>query len=101
MAKGRAYDNLYARLETKEGEKELLYRLARQRDSTLVHGTVPRYFFSTITGTVGTWYQVPVPRYFFYKVPRYPSNSRVIESFLQVLRHVFIFCIDCSFKVVP
>ena len=28
-AKGRAYDNLYARLETKEGEKEL-YRLARQ-----------------------------------------------------------------------
>ena len=31
MAKGRAYDNLYARLETKEGEKEL-YRLGWQRD---------------------------------------------------------------------
>ena len=31
MAKGRAYDDLYTRLETKEGEKEL-YRLARQRD---------------------------------------------------------------------
>ena len=31
MAKGRAYDNLYARLETKEGEKEL-YILARKRD---------------------------------------------------------------------
>ena len=31
MAKRRAYDNLYARLETKEGEKEL-YRLTRQRD---------------------------------------------------------------------
>ena len=31
MAKGRAYDNLYNRLETKEGKKEL-YRLARQRD---------------------------------------------------------------------
>ena len=31
MAKGRAYENLYARLETKEGVKEL-YRLARQRD---------------------------------------------------------------------
>ena len=31
MAKGRAYDDLYARLETKEGEKEL-YRLARQID---------------------------------------------------------------------
>ena len=31
MAKGRPYKNLYARLETKEGEKEL-YRLARQRD---------------------------------------------------------------------
>ena len=31
MANGHAYDNLYARLETKEGEKEL-YRLARQRD---------------------------------------------------------------------
>ena len=31
MAKGRAYDDLYARLETKEGEKEL-YRLVRQRD---------------------------------------------------------------------
>ena len=31
MAKGRTYDNLYARVETKEGEKEL-YRLARQRD---------------------------------------------------------------------
>ena len=28
MAKGRAYDNLYSRLETKEGEKKL-YRLAR------------------------------------------------------------------------
>ena len=32
MAKGREYDDLYARLETKEGEKEL-YRLARQRQS--------------------------------------------------------------------
>ena len=31
MAKGRAHDDLYARLETIEGEKEL-YRLARQRD---------------------------------------------------------------------
>ena len=31
MAKGRAYDNLYARLEAKKGEKEL-YSLARQRD---------------------------------------------------------------------
>ena len=31
MAKGRAYDNLYTKLETKAGEKEL-YRLARQRD---------------------------------------------------------------------
>ena len=31
MAEGRAHDNLYARLETKEGEKEL-YRLARQRN---------------------------------------------------------------------
>ena len=31
MEKGRVYDDLYARLETKEGEKEL-YRLARQRD---------------------------------------------------------------------
>ena len=31
MAKGRVYDDLYARLKTKEGEKEL-YKLARQRD---------------------------------------------------------------------
>ena len=31
MVKGHAYENLYARLEPKEGEKEL-YRLARQRD---------------------------------------------------------------------
>ena len=31
MAKRRAYDNLYARLETKEGKKEL-YRLLRKRD---------------------------------------------------------------------
>ena len=31
MAKGRAYDNLHQRLETKEGEKKL-YSLARQRD---------------------------------------------------------------------
>ena len=31
MAKGRAYEDLYARLETKEGEKKW-YRLARQRD---------------------------------------------------------------------
>ena len=31
MAKRRVYDDLYTRLETKEGEKEL-YRLARQRD---------------------------------------------------------------------
>ena len=32
MVKERAYDDLYPRLETKEGEKEL-YRLARQRQS--------------------------------------------------------------------
>ena len=31
MAKAHTYEDLYARLETKEGEKEL-YRLARQRD---------------------------------------------------------------------
>ena len=31
MAEGRAYDDLYTRLKTKEGEKKL-YRLARQRD---------------------------------------------------------------------
>ena len=31
MAKARTYEDFYARLETKEGEKEL-YRLARQRD---------------------------------------------------------------------
>ena len=31
MAKGRTYENLCARLETKEDEKEF-YRLARQRD---------------------------------------------------------------------
>ena len=31
MAKGRANDDLYARLETKKGEKEF-YRLAKQRD---------------------------------------------------------------------
>ena len=31
MAKGRVYDDLYARLEKKEGEKEL-YRLSKQRD---------------------------------------------------------------------
>ena len=31
MAKERGYDNLYARLETKEGEKRL-YNLATQRD---------------------------------------------------------------------
>ena len=31
MAKGHEYENFYAGLETKEGEKEL-YRLARQRD---------------------------------------------------------------------
>ena len=31
MAKGRAHDNLYARLKIKEGEKKL-YRLASQRD---------------------------------------------------------------------
>ena len=31
MAEGREYDDLYARLETKKGEKEL-YGLARQRN---------------------------------------------------------------------
>ena len=31
MTKGRVYDDLYARLETKESEKKL-YRLARKRD---------------------------------------------------------------------
>ena len=35
MAKGRAYDDFYARLETK-GEKKL-YRLARQRDRAGKH----------------------------------------------------------------
>ena len=36
MAKRRAYENFYARLETKEGEKEF-YRLARQRDRAGKH----------------------------------------------------------------
>ena len=31
MVKGHAYEDLYARLDTKEGEKEL-YRFATQRD---------------------------------------------------------------------
>ena len=31
MEKGRAYEDFYAKLETKEGKKEL-YRLARQRN---------------------------------------------------------------------
>ena len=31
IAKGHAYDDLFARLETKKGEKEL-YRFARQRE---------------------------------------------------------------------
>ena len=35
---------------------------------------------------------------FSMKYPGTPSNSKVIESFLQALRHVFIFRIDCSFK---
>ena len=58
MAKGRAYEDLYARLEIKEGEKEL-YRLARQRDraekcNILVilmwqHATHNLYFLVTIT----------------------------------------------------
>ena len=36
MAKGRVYDDLYARLETKENKKEL-YRLARQRNRAGKH----------------------------------------------------------------
>ena len=31
VAKGRAYENLYQRLSTKEGEKDI-YRMARARD---------------------------------------------------------------------
>ena len=44
MAKGRAYEDLYARLETKKGEKELS-GLARQRDragKNVQHVTVIR-----------------------------------------------------------
>ena len=38
---------------------------------------------------------------FFIKYRGTPSNFRVIESFfLQALRHVFVFPIDCNFKVV-
>ena len=36
MAKGRAHEDLYARLETKAGEKEL-YKLAIQRDRAGKH----------------------------------------------------------------
>ena len=36
LAKGRAYEDLYARLETKEGEREL-YRLARQRSRAVMY----------------------------------------------------------------
>ena len=32
MAKGRAYDHLYARLKTKEGEKELYNWLGRETE---------------------------------------------------------------------
>ena len=40
MAKGRAYDDLYARLETKEGEKEL-YRdwLGREMEQGKMYST--------------------------------------------------------------
>ena len=38
MAKGRGYDDLYARLKTKEGEKEL-YRVARQREQEKMYST--------------------------------------------------------------
>ena len=42
MAKGCVYDDLYTRLETKEGEKEL-YRLARQRDRAGKDGVIKGY----------------------------------------------------------
>ena len=39
MAKGRAYDNLYARLETKEGEKEFTDWLGRETEQGKMYST--------------------------------------------------------------
>ena len=39
MAKGRAYDDLYARLETKEGEKELYRWLNRETEQGKMYST--------------------------------------------------------------
>ena len=59
--------------------------------------TVLKYF-SSVIGTVGIgteyWYRDT----FFIKYRGTRSNSRVIESFLQALRHAFVFRIDRSFK---
>ena len=43
-----------------------------------------------LNGTVGTWYRVPVPRYFFMKYRGTLSNSRVIEIFF--CKHCGMFC---------
>ena len=45
MAKGRAYDDLYARLETKEDERELC-RLARQRNRAVMYVCMYVFFIS-------------------------------------------------------
>ena len=48
-----------------------LPRVSYRQRWALPSTKVSRYFFNTVTGTVSTWYRKPVPRYFFYKVPRY------------------------------
>ena len=56
MAKERAYEDLYARLETKNGEKEL-YRLARQRDRAgkdVKHGRVMKDEYGNVMVSLET-----------------------------------------------
>ena len=83
-------------------------------------GTVPWCYFSTITGTVGTWYQIPLPRYFvFFLASRAESitansasvscsiaaasktmvplhNSRVIGSFFFKYWDMFLFFVSIA-----
>ena len=56
LEKRRAYDNLYARLETKEGEE--LYSLARQRDRAEKDVRYVRLLKDDYSNVMASWEEV-------------------------------------------
>ena len=83
-------------LSSRKNNKDTSTIISGQYRIQNYHGTVPRYFFSTGTGTVGKSTAVKVLRYFTKKYRGTPSNFRFIESFLCKHCDMFLFFVSIA-----